>query len=60
MSQMTIESPCVDICKLDSQNAFCLGCYRSREEIGEWSFTNDARKREIIVNAQHRADAAID
>lgn len=55
MSEMTIESPCVSICQLNDRGTLCIGCYRSRGEIGEWFAASDDRKREIIENAKYRA-----
>jgi uncharacterized protein len=31
-----VGSPCTDVCKLDLQTGFCLGCLRTREEIKAW------------------------
>lgn len=58
MIEMTIDSPCISICQLDWQRSFCIGCHRSREEIGEWLSASDDRKKEIIDNARRRARAA--
>lgn len=29
-------SPCRDICKLDVDEKFCIGCYRTIDEIAGW------------------------
>ncbi len=43
----TIESPCLDICELES--GFCKGCKRSQYEIENWlKFTIE--QRVIIIN----------
>lgn len=57
MTEMTLDSPCISICKLDAQNIYCIGCHRNRDEIGEWAFASDTRKKEIIENALRRAAA---
>jgi predicted Fe-S protein YdhL (DUF1289 family) len=58
---MTIQSPCIDICKLDGTTGFCLGCLRTRDEIRAWkTMSDDARLavinerpgREVMLNAQ--------
>ncbi len=54
MSNQTIESPCVNICKLDEDGVLCVGCYRSRSEIGEWGFASDERKQRILQAASER------
>ena len=29
-------SPCIGVCRMDEQDRYCIGCLRSREEIGAW------------------------
>lgn len=60
MAEMTIDSPCTSICQLDESGTVCIGCYRSRKEIGEWALASDARKREIIATTRQRAGAGGD
>ena len=55
MTEISVQSPCIRACQLDSSGTLCLGCYRSREEIGEWSGASDGRKHEIIEKARKRA-----
>jgi hypothetical protein len=31
-----IETPCVKICVVDPETGFCIGCGRTRMEIGAW------------------------
>ena len=40
-------TPCVDICKLD-QNAMCIGCGRTLQEIAEWSGMTD-QERQLVM-----------
>ncbi|HTB89131.1 MAG TPA: DUF1289 domain-containing protein [Steroidobacteraceae bacterium] len=42
-----VASPCVNICRLDSQG-LCIGCRRTLGEIAEWSQASDARRLEIL------------
>lgn len=46
-------SPCVSICALDADD-ICLGCFRTGDEITDWFIADDARKREILRNAETR------
>jgi len=55
----SVASPCVSVCKLDRARDRCLGCYRTRAEIGEWSRADDARRREILAAARARRDEAV-
>jgi uncharacterized protein len=45
---MAIQSPCIDICKIDGTSGFCIGCLRTRDEIREWKSAEDARRQQII------------
>jgi hypothetical protein len=45
---MKIESPCVNICQLDSQDV-CIGCLRSRSEIARWTQMSDWERISIMA-----------
>ncbi len=51
------QSPCVRDCCLDD-DLICVGCFRSFEEIKEWSIIDDARRRQILQNVQRRREAS--
>ena len=44
-----VESPCTGVCKLDAGGSYCIGCLRTRFEIGVWSRASDAEKRAILA-----------
>ncbi|MDT8408683.1 MAG: DUF1289 domain-containing protein [Wenzhouxiangellaceae bacterium] len=44
-----IESPCIDVCRLDDQGR-CVGCFRSAQEIGDW-LSMDPQQRKTIMQA---------
>lgn len=40
-----IQSPCRDICQMDSAGKLCLGCGRTLEEIAAWTrYTPEQRE----------------
>ena len=43
-----IESPCVQICVVDFDSGYCIGCGRSRDEIAGW-ITMDAPGRTAVM-----------
>ena len=43
-----IESPCVRICVIDPATGFCLGCFRTLDEIAGWS-TMPADARQAVL-----------
>lgn len=53
-----IQSPCIRNCSLDV-NEICLGCFRSMDEIMEWSHieTSAKQKQQILTNAKMRKDS---
>ncbi|MGF6770827.1 putative Fe-S protein YdhL (DUF1289 family) [Paraburkholderia sp. GAS199] len=53
---MTVQSPCIDICKLDGTTGLCIGCLRTRDEIREWKNAADERRLEIIGEAAARRE----
>jgi len=50
---MTVESPCINECILNS-DGYCKGCKRSREEIIEWSEMSDDAKAYICTQLSTR------
>lgn len=41
-------SPCVDVCVLDENGEYCLGCGRSLEEIATWATLTPDQKRAVL------------
>src|ERR1700743_533634 len=52
-----VQSPCIGNCCLDD-DLVCLGCFRSLEEIKEWSISDNQRRRIILQNAASRSSSA--
>jgi uncharacterized protein len=45
-----IETPCVKICVMEPETGFCIGCGRTRMEIGGW-LGMQPQERRVIMNA---------
>jgi len=43
---------------MNMDDAFCKGCWRSREEIAAWGMANDATRLEILGKLNERREAA--
>ena len=43
-----MESPCVNICKLDKAGRICTGCGRTVQEIARWRDMSKAERRAIM------------
>ncbi len=53
-----VPSPCVSICEMSPHNGFCLGCYRTLDEIAAWSVLDAAAKRAIVAALPARRERA--
>ena len=53
-----IPSPCVAVCQIDRANGFCLGCWRTIDEISGWSGFDEERRLQIIAKLHGRRGAA--
>jgi predicted Fe-S protein YdhL (DUF1289 family) len=43
-----VASPCISVCEMSPHNGFCLGCYRTLDEIAAWSMLDVATRRAIV------------
>ncbi|WP_316252053.1 MULTISPECIES: DUF1289 domain-containing protein [Sphingobium] len=48
MARTPMESPCVNICKLDKAGRICTGCGRTTDEIRRWAGMSKAQRRAIM------------
>ena len=44
---INVPSPCISVCRMNQQTWLCEGCYRSIEEIRQWSTASDRDKKAI-------------
>jgi len=44
-----VPSPCTQVCEIDPQTGWCLGCARTLEEIGSWNTASDRERAAILV-----------
>ena len=49
-----IESPCIDICKIDISSGLCFGCSRNEYEVFNWIHFSDAEKKLILSKIKDR------
>lgn len=57
-----IESPCIGVCTMNAQTGFCLGCYRTLEEIQGWWDMSETDKSQLIpiLDARQAQDVDFD
>ncbi len=51
-----IETPCIKVCVVDPETGFCIGCGRTRVEIGSWLSLNPAQRRDIMAGLPERVE----
>lgn len=54
MNQPAIETPCVKICVVDPDTGFCIGCGRTRGEIGGWLGMSVEQRRDVMSTLPDR------
>ena len=53
----SVLSPCISICKMDSNTGLCEGCLRTIDEIARWAQMNDNQKRAVWQDLSLRRPA---
>jgi predicted Fe-S protein YdhL (DUF1289 family) len=49
-----VASPCIDVCRMNPSTELCDGCFRTIDEIAEWSSFDDTQKTAVLTQAQAR------
>lgn len=50
----TVPSPCIDICMYDDTETYCIGCYRTPDEIKDWWISTKEKKLEVLEKIKDR------
>jgi predicted Fe-S protein YdhL (DUF1289 family) len=53
-----VKSPCISVCEMDAQGRFCLGCWRTLDEIAGWISFPDDEKRAVLARLRERRASA--
>ena len=54
MTPLEIETPCIKVCVVDPETGFCIGCGRTRIEIGAWLGLSAAQRHEVVLGLPER------
>jgi predicted Fe-S protein YdhL (DUF1289 family) len=49
-----VESPCINICRMDLQTNLCAGCFRTTDEITAWARYSNDEKRAVLARLSQR------
>lgn len=60
MAETEVQSPCIGVCSMHDSTGFCLGCYRSIEEIQQWWDLDNTQKFEVVLKANQREAQAFE
>lgn len=56
MTEVTVESPCISVCAMNEDTGFCIGCYRTLEEIKSWWDLENTEKKAVVEAAKQREE----
>jgi predicted Fe-S protein YdhL (DUF1289 family) len=56
MNQPAIETPCIKICVVDPETGYCIGCGRTRSEIGGWLGLSPEQRRGVMAELPDRVE----
>ena len=47
-------TPCINVCKIAPDTFTCIGCFRTLQEISDWSHLTDEQRQAIMDNLKER------
>ena len=50
----TVDSPCIKVCTYDDEEEFCIGCYRTKQELQDWLIMTREQKLETLKKLEER------
>ena len=53
-----VASPCVRVCTLDPLTGYCVGCYRTVQEVAGWVEMTAEEKRAVLERVARRSARA--
>ena len=56
----TTGTPCIRVCSTNPEHGLCSGCYRTLDEIEEWSEFTDEQKEKIMIAIEIRKELLCD
>ena len=53
-----LPSPCISLCQMNPVNGLCIGCWRTIDEITNWSVASESKKMQVWLAISQRRPAA--
>lgn len=44
-----VQSPCINLCRIEAPSGLCGGCFRTLDEITQWSRLDDTARNQILA-----------
>ena len=57
-SSQQVASPCVNVCQIDPQTGYCMGCLRTIDEIADWLEMTNEEKQQVLDRLEQRKATA--
>ncbi|MAP94697.1 MAG: DUF1289 domain-containing protein [Ponticaulis sp.] len=54
MKEQPVRSPCIQVCAIDGQSGWCLGCGRSLKEIAQWTKYTVQQRDDVMESLPSR------
>lgn len=55
-NRKAVTSPCIMVCTVDGASGLCLGCYRTLDEIAQWSRLDEDQRQKIMSELPSRIE----
>ncbi len=49
-----VQSPCVRLCGIDEATGFCIGCYRTLDEVVAWQQLTQTQQLQVVAQCDTR------
>lgn len=56
MSHASETTPCVNICKINTEHGICGGCKRTQDEIKQWRSYSDEMREAVLKDLEEREE----
>ena len=50
----TVDSPCIQVCTYDEEGEYCIGCYRTKQELQDWLIITRAQKLKTLKKIEEQ------
>lgn len=54
MTTTPVTSPCIQVCAVDGETGYCLGCGRTLPEVASWSKLDEPGRQQIMAQLPGR------